>query len=368
VNELCPNCRNPIQKNSTVCIYCQAPLKKTESPIARRRSVFGCYIIVLIFIAVVIFIQYPKIKRIFVNESETTQERQIHKRTRSSKKLQAGGYINEVTAFDAYRNVEKAIEGSDAEQARKYVTNKRWKELELEPNKPNAIEELNAGCPVETEFEVHDKNERTVLIAKGQSELVKDHGNPALKVLIVKMAKEDGEWKVFSLECHHLPPANYTEQALSWLDEQTVEQGQDLNSKLQAEGLRYGAQSCFNAIDEENALAVKRCLAIGWDPNSTDSSNHRAIDTAIFSIARGSPADREILMALINAGADINAIGVNGMTPLMMAATHCKTDIAKDLIQAKAKLNIKNSDGITALGMAQNCLEVKDLLVYSGAR
>ena len=315
--------------------------------------------------AVTLFFKYPKIKQLFVNESETTQKRQTHEKTRSSK---AGGYIDEVTAFDAYRNLENAIKRSDAEQARKYVTNKRWKEMELEPNEPNAIEELNAGCPVETEFEVHDKNERTVLIAKGQSELVKDHGNPALKALIVKMAKEDGQWKVFSLECHHLPPANYREQALSWLDEQPVEQGQDLNSKLQAEGLKYGAQSCFNAIDEENALAVKRCLAIGWDPNSTDSSNHRAIDTAIFSIARGSPADREILMALIDAGADINAIGVNGMTPLMMAATHCKQDIAKDLIQAKANLNIKNSDGITALEMTQNCPEIKSLLVYSSAR
>jgi hypothetical protein len=320
------------------------------------------------FIAGVLFIEYPKIKEVFVNEPETTQERQTHERTRSSKELQAGGYMNEVTGFDAYRNLEKAIKGSDAGQARKYVTNKRWKEMELEPNEPNAIEELNAGCPVETEFEVHDKNDRTVLIAKGKSELVKDHGNPALKVLIVKMAKEDGQWKVFSLECHHLPPSNYMEQALSWLDEQQVQDAQDLDSKLQAEGLRYGKQSCFNAIDEGNALAVKRCLALGWDPNSTDSSDHRAIDTAIFSIARGSAADREILMTLINAGADINAIGVNGMTPLMMAATHCKQEIAKDLIQAKANFNLKNSEGITALAMAKDCPEVSKLLVFSGAR
>lgn len=276
--------------------------------------------------------------------------------------------MNEVTAFDAYRNLEKAIEGSDREQARKYITNKRWKEMELEPNEPNAIEELNAGCPVETEFEVHDKNDRTVLIAKGQSELVKDHGSPALKVLIVKMAKEEGQWKVFSLECHHLPPPNYTEQALSWLDEQPAAAGKDLDSKLQAEGLRYGAQSCFVAIDEGNTLALKRCLDLGWDPNKADSHDYRPIDGAIHNIARGSPADREILMLLIKAGVDINAIGINGMTPLMMASTHCKQDIAKDLIQAKANLNIKNSDGITALGMAKDCPEISKLLVYSSAR
>lgn len=368
MTELCPNCRNPIQKNSTVCIYCQAPLKKPESPAGRRRSVFGCYVIFLIFVAVVLFVEYPKIKKLFVNEPETT-ERQTHERTRSSKDLQAGGYINEVSGLDAYRNVMKAIQKSDAEQARKYVTNKRWKELELELDGPNAIAELNAGCPVETDFEVHDKNDRTVLIAKGKSELARDmQGNPALKVLIVKLAKEDGQWKVFSLECHHMPPANYKEEALKWLDEQPVQQGQDLDSRLQAEGLRFGPQSCFVAIDEANVLAVKRCLSVGWDPNKADSHDYRAIDAAIHSIARGSPADREILMLLINGGVDINTIGINGMTPLMMAATQCKVEIAKDLIQAKANLNIKNSEGITALGMSENCPEVKTLLISSSAR
>lgn len=330
MDALCPNCKNPIKDNSDVCIYCQAPLKRSEVPGARKRPVLGCYVVVLIFIAIVLFVEIPKIKQVFFPQSEPTQERQNHERTRSSKELQAGGYMNEVTAMDAYRNLEKAIQRSDKEQARKYVTNKRWKELELQPEEPNAIQELNAGCPVETEFEVHDKNDRTVLIANGKSELVKDmEGNPALKVLIVQMAKEDGQWKVFSLECHHMPPANYKENALKFLDEQFALANQDLDSKLQAEGLRYGEQSCFNAIDEGNALAVNRCMAVGWDPNSMDSS---------------------------------------GRTALMLAAVYCKPEIAKDLIQAKANLNIKNSEGKTALQMARDCPEISKILVSAGAR
>jgi len=365
VSELCPNCRNPIQKNSTVCIYCQAPLKRAVSPTTRKRPFFG---LVLIVVAIILFTQIPKITQLFFNQSEPDQKRATHGRTRSSKELQAGGYVDEVTGFDAYRNLEKAIQRSDKDQARKYVTNKRWKELELEPDEPNPIAELSAGCPVETDFEVHDKNDRTVLIAKGKSELVKDNeGNPALKALIVKMAKEDGQWKVFSLECHHLPPANYFQDALKWLDGSSAESGQDLNAKLKAEGLRYGEQSCFIAVDEANTLALKRCLNAGWDPNKADSHNYRPIDAAINNIARGSAADREILIALINAGVDINVIGINGMTPLMMAAKNCKPDIAKDLIQAKADLNIKNSDAITALQMAKNCPEISKLLIYAGA-
>jgi hypothetical protein len=365
VTELCPNCRNPIKDNSAVCIYCQAPLKRAVAPPTRRRPLFG---IVFIVIAIVAFTQIPKIVRNFFNQSDPNQKRATHERTRSSKELQAGGYINEVSGIDAYHNLEKAIQRSDKEQARKYVTNKRWKELELEPAEPDAIAELSAGCPVETDFEVHDKNNRTVLIAKGKSELVNDNqGNPALKALIVKMAKEDGQWKIFSLECHHLPPANYMMTALKWLDESSTVDAQDLNSKLQAEGLRYGEQSCFVAIDESNTSALKRCLEAGWDPNKADSHNYRPIDAAINNIAHGSPAAREVLMMLITSGVDINAIGINGMTPLMMAAKNCKVEIAKDLIQAKADLNIKNSDGITALQMAEDCPEISTILLDASA-
>jgi hypothetical protein len=329
VDALCPNCRNPIKDNSGVCIYCQAPLKKAETTGAKGRSASGFSKIIWILIAIVLFTQIPKIAQRFFNQSEPDQKRGIHQRTRSSKELSAGGYINEVTGMDAYRNLEKAIQRSDKEQARKYVTNKRWKEMELEPDEPNPIAELSAGCPVDTDFEVHDKNDRTVLIANGKSELVRDvQGNAALKVLIVKLAKEEGQWKVFSLECHHMPPANYKEDALKFLDERFAVANQDMNSKLQAEGLRYGAQSCFNAIDEANAVAVKRCLEVGWDPNSTDSS---------------------------------------GRTALMVAAVYCKPEIAKDLIQAKADPNIKNSDGVTALKMAKDCPEISKLLVDAGA-
>jgi hypothetical protein len=328
VDALCPNCRNPIKDNSGICVYCQAPIKKAEVRPAERRPASGFSRIVWILVAIVLFTQIPKITRLFI-KSEPDEKRATHERTRSSKELQAGGYIVEVTGIDAYRNLEKAIQRSDKEQARKYVSDQRWKELELEPTEPNAITELNAGCPVETEFEVHYKNDRTVLFANGKSELVKDmEGNPALKVLIVKMAKEDGQWKVFSLECHHMPPANYKEDALKFLDEQPSAPDQDLNSKLKAQGLRYGEQSCFNAIDEENVLAINRCLNVGWDPNSRDSS---------------------------------------GRTALMVAAVYCKPEIAKNLIQAKADLTIKNSDGNTALQLAKDCPEISKLLVNAGA-
>jgi predicted nucleic acid-binding Zn ribbon protein len=360
---LCPNCHNPIQKNASVCIYCQASLK-TEPRSSRRSALLGCFLIPAILAVFAYFILFPKIKQVFVDEPDTTPSLQKQSPAPKRRAIQSSGdYNNEVTALDAYSNVIKAIQRLDEERARKYVTNKRWKEMELESGKPDAISELNAGCNVDTEFEPHDKNDRSVLIAQGISELVKDKGKPALKVLIIKMAKEEGQWKVFSLVCHHLPPANYMTEALQWLDEQPVE-AQDLNSKLQAVGLKHGVQSCFIAIDEGNALALKRCLEVGWDPNTPGLNDRLAIDDAIRSIERGTPADQEILMALIKAGVDINSIGTNDMTPLMMSAKHCKIAIMKDLIRSKANLNIKNSEGISALGMSENCPEAKILLSH----
>ena len=54
----------------------------------------------------------------------------------------------------------------------------------------------------------------------------------------------------------------------------------------------------------------------------------------------------------IAAGTDLNAKDQYGSTPLMIAATFGKTDIALALIKADAKLNITSNDGSTALHTA----------------
>ncbi|MBI9041691.1 ankyrin repeat domain-containing protein [Lutibacter sp.] len=63
--------------------------------------------------------------------------------------------------------------------------------------------------------------------------------------------------------------------------------------------------------------------------------------------------DLEAVKQHIKAGTDINQKEpMSGSTPLMSAATFNKIEIAKYLINAQAKLAIKNNDGSTALHIA----------------
>ena len=54
----------------------------------------------------------------------------------------------------------------------------------------------------------------------------------------------------------------------------------------------------------------------------------------------------------ISAGSDLNKKDDYGSTPLMIAATFGKTDVAKALISGGANLNLKAADGSTALHTA----------------
>lgn len=254
------------------------------------------------------------------------------------------------TALKAYKKLVKAIERSDEQTARRYISTARWNEMEIEQDDPSAIHELDAQCSVESPLESHDLDERAVLTASGESTL-----------LIIKMTKEEDQWKVFSIECHHEPPPDYKEQALGWLWEQSS-MADDLNSKLVRNGLRDGEVSCFMAVKFGKVKAVRKCLATGWSVNAEDTDGQKAIDLVLEKIEFASPDNREVLKAFIEAGANINAPNDQGMTPLMLAGLHCNEEIAKDLIDAGADLDYKTSDGITASKLAENCPAVTKLL------
>lgn len=71
----------------------------------------------------------------------------------------------------------------------------------------------------------------------------------------------------------------------------------------------------------------------------------------------------------ISAGSDLNKKDNYGSTPLMVAATFGKTDVAKALIKGGAKLNVSNADGSTALHIAAfYCrTEIVEALIEAGA-
>ncbi|MCE7994736.1 MAG: ankyrin repeat domain-containing protein [Roseivirga sp.] len=80
--------------------------------------------------------------------------------------------------------------------------------------------------------------------------------------------------------------------------------------------------------------------------------------------------DLAIVKQHIEAGSDLNVKeAFSGSTPLSSAATFGKTEVAKALIDAGAKLSIKNNDGATALHAAAffGRIEIVQMLIDAKA-
>jgi hypothetical protein len=257
----------------------------------------------------------------------------------------------EISALAAYTKLTKAINSDDEETAKRYVPSARWNELELEQDDPSAIRELKTRCDVENKFESQEMDDRAVLATNSTS-----------TVLIVKMAKEDDQWKVYSSSCLYDPPSDYMEDARAWLFEQPTVVGNDLNSRLIANGLRDGEESCFLALEQQNPKAIKKCFETGWSVDAKNSDGREAVDIAFAKMENASLDANEVIELFVKEGANINRPNKEGMTPLMLAAIHCDGDAAKVFIDAGADLNYKSPDGITSSKLAENCPQVTKLL------
>ena len=360
---LCPKCGNTVPKNQKICIYCQAPLSKPkvktnwQIPSKSKIRLFG---LALIIISYVVFTGISDLVNFFRGDTKAASS--VSKPVAKKPAIEEKKLPVETSALAAYTNLTKAIESDDEETAKRYVKNATWNALELEQTEPSAVRELNPRCDVEKKFESHDLDDRAVITASGKSDQVKDdEGKPVLTVLIVKMAKEDEQWKVFSYSCRTSPPADYMEEALTWLYEQPAG-GDDLNSKLIANGLRDGEVDCFMAVERGNPKAVKRCLEAGWSVDAEDSDGHKAIDLALAKMDYALPQNNEVIDLFVKEGVNVNRPNSEGMTPLMLAAIHCDGDAAKLFIDAGADMDYKNPDGITPSKLAENCPQVTKLL------
>lgn len=91
-----------------------------------------------------------------------------------------------------------------------------------------------------------------------------------------------------------------------------------------------------------------------------------ATDT-LRALASGSTGSTEIVMALREAGADLNATGTQGRTPLMLAAASANIDAVFALLDCGADVWTKDADGMDAREHAlarndQRGYEIADVL------
>lgn len=117
----------------------------------------------------------------------------------------------------------------------------------------------------------------------------------------------------------------------------------------------YGGRSLLHyAAGAGCRELVELMLRHGTDPNLLDRGGH----TPLYSVANECTGESgpEVVRALVNAGAHVNACGgVTRATALHMAARRGFVEIAKALLDCGAVIDARDSKGDTPLRRAMNC-------------
>jgi ankyrin repeat protein len=117
-------------------------------------------------------------------------------------------------------------------------------------------------------------------------------------------------------------------------------------------------------FDRKDPNGIRELLAAGADVNAC----HPLFGYSPLTAAAGS-GNREVCQLLVDHGADVNQIDIDGQVPLCLAAHEGRMDICADLIEQGADVHAKTGGGWTALHGAavKGDLRICELLVEHGA-
>ena len=120
------------------------------------------------------------------------------------------------------------------------------------------------------------------------------------------------------------------------------ESGKKKNQTAETETVNAPDVDIFTAALFGNLKAIKDHIRAGTDLNQKDEYGSTPL---IIATTFGK---NDVAIALINAGADLNLKSDEGSTPLHTAAFFCRTEIANALLKKGADKTLKNAYGSTA--------------------
>jgi hypothetical protein len=135
--------------------------------------------------------------------------------------------------------------------------------------------------------------------------------------------------------------------------------------------LEFTEDSFFHTIVQGDVEAVRLFLRAGMSPNVSRPHSGSALMMAISVCTRAPvPAHNDIVLVLIEAGADVNVRDGNNSTPLIWAADKCGPQVIQALIRAGGDVNARANGGATPLMMAEvmGRTEIAGILREAGAR
>lgn len=123
--------------------------------------------------------------------------------------------------------------------------------------------------------------------------------------------------------------------------------GADANARDDA-----GTTALMRAAHEGNVALVRLLLGAGADVNAADAGGWTALHKSVHNPDkdRGFP---EVVQALVDAGADVEARIGYGIRPLMLAAGYGEAAVVEVLLHAGADVLARNDGGLTALMMVK---------------
>jgi ankyrin repeat protein len=128
----------------------------------------------------------------------------------------------------------------------------------------------------------------------------------------------------------------------------------NLNPALAHERYARGRTLLHGAAAAGSLSIVDLLIQLGADPNANDLGGH----APLYCVANecGVPGGGDVVRALVQAGANVNACGaVKHCTALHMAARRGNVEVAKALLDCGADIAAKDTRGDTPLRRAVNC-------------
>jgi len=131
---------------------------------------------------------------------------------------------------------------------------------------------------------------------------------------------------------------------------------QEKNKQVKVETKKQPSMDLHSAVFLGNKNALQEHIDFGSDLNTKDAYGSTPLNIATTF------GKTDLAIMIIDAGADINAKNADGGTALHTAAFFCRTEIVETLLKAKADQNIKNQYGSTPLeSVSANWEDVKPI-------
>lgn len=129
--------------------------------------------------------------------------------------------------------------------------------------------------------------------------------------------------------------------------ERLLQAGADVNAR-DAEGSTLLMLASYAG----DLAMVNALITAGAEVNTQDERGWSALSRAVYN-AEQNRGFADVVQALINAGANIEAAISYGVRPLMLAAGYGETAVVETLLQANAEVLAQNEGGYTALMMVK---------------